>query len=401
MKNNPCFRSAMAAIFTLLLPLTLFFSSCQEKKGRAILIQPQAQVDSTLPFLKNLENVASSPRTNLVDSFFTLIHKKNEFNGTVLVVDNGEVIYRKAFGYANFKTKDSLTPFSVFQLASVSKQFTAISILQLYEQGKLSLQDPVSKFFPDFPYKNITLQLLLSHRSGLPNYVYFSEEYYTEKNKQLTNGKLMELLSKHKPQLYFEPDKKFNYCNTNYCILASVVEKVSGISFAQYVSKNLLEKVGLEYSFISTPSNATQKKLLVTGYDENNQESVPDYMDGLLGDKGVYSSVIDLKKWDDALYNGSVIQMKTLQLAMKPANNDMIGGRNYGYGWRIKMLADNTPVYYHGGWWKGFNTFSMRNPADKSAIIILSNHVNGSFNNITSFIPVFYNQKKVAEPETI
>jgi CubicO group peptidase (beta-lactamase class C family) len=180
-----------------------------------------------------------------------------------------------------------------------------------------------------------------------------------------------------------------------------VVEKVSGISFAQYVSKNLLQKVGLEYSFISTPNNATQKKLLVTGYDENNQESVPDYMDGLLGDKGVYSSIIDLKKWDDALYNGSVIQMKTLQLAMKPANNDMIGGRNYGYGWRIKMLADNTPVYYHGGWWKGFNTFSMRNPADKSAIIILSNHVNGSFNNITSFIPVFYNQKKVAEPETI
>jgi CubicO group peptidase (beta-lactamase class C family) len=401
MKNNPCFRSAGTAFLILLFPLTLLISSCEEKKGRAILIQPQAQVDSTLPFLKSLENVASSPKTNLVDSFFTLIHKKNEFNGTVLVVDNGEVIYRKAFGYANFKTKDSLTPFSVFQLASVSKQFTAISILQLYEQGKLSLQDPVSKFFPDFPYKNITLQLLLSHRSGLPNYVYFSEEYYTEKNKQLTNSKLMELLSKHKPELYFEPDKKFNYCNTNYCILASVVEKVSGVSFAKYVSKNLLEKVGLQYSFISAPTNATQKKLLVTGYDENNLESVPDFMDGLLGDKGVYSSVIDLKKWDDALYTGSIIQLKTLQLAMKPANNDMIGGRNYGYGWRIKMLADNTPVYYHGGWWKGFNTFSMRNPADKSAIIILSNHVNGSFNNITSFIPVFYNQKKGAEPETI
>jgi CubicO group peptidase (beta-lactamase class C family) len=385
----------------LLLALVSICSSCDERKGRSILIQPQVQVDSTITHLKKLDNVAMSPKTNLVDSFFTGIHKNNEFNGTVLVVDNGEVIYRKAFGYSNFKTKDSLSPYSVFQLASVSKQFTAISILQLYEQGKLSLQDPVVKFFPDFPYKNITLQLLLSHRSGLPNYVYFSEEYYTEKNKLLTNAKLMELLAVKKPALYFEPDKKFNYCNTNYCILASVVEKVSGVSFADYVSKNLLEKVGLDYSFIASPKTATQKKLLVTGYDENNLESTPNYMDGLLGDKGVYSSVVDLKKWDDALYSGAVIQLKTLQLAMKPANNDMIGGRNYGYGWRIKMLADNTPVYYHGGWWRGFNTYSMRNPKDRSAIIILSNHVNGSFNNITSFIPVFYNQKKVAEPETI
>jgi CubicO group peptidase (beta-lactamase class C family) len=389
----------VAPIQAICLILMLLLYSCTEKKSRRILIKPQAitkekQIDEA-------QLIVPSEKTGIVDSFFTAISANNAFNGAVLVTVDDKIIYKKAFGYANFNTKDTLTENSIFQLASVSKQFTAVSIMMLKEQGLLSYNDLVSRFFPDFPYKGITVKMLLSHRSGLPNYMYFCDEFYQNKNIPLTNSGMLDLMIKNKPPEYFPPDKKFNYCNTNYCLLAAIVEKVSKMSFASFVSKNIFKPIGMHYSFIGNQDSAKYAHYVAAGHDEQNKPIKWDYMDGILGDKGVFSCVNDLNKWNMALYSGKIIKESTLADAMKPANADMIGSRNYGYGWRIKFLADKTPLFYHGGWWKGYNTYFMRNPKDHSAIIILSNKVNWSFNSITSFIPRFYNQKPSKEIETI
>jgi CubicO group peptidase (beta-lactamase class C family) len=378
-------------------------ASCNEKKkGHALYIKPQATIDSSTAIASRKTSITEeSPKTNIVDSFFTKIYNNNNFNGTVLVTDKGKMIYNKSFGFNNFSSKGPLSEYSIFQLASVSKQFTAVSIMLLQERGRLNYNDPVTKFFPGFPYPEITIDLLLSHRSGLPNYVYFCDEFYSEKDKPISNKKLIELFIQHKPQLYFTPDKKFNYCNTNYCILAAIVEQASQTDFAQFVQKEIFEPAGMKNTYIGHDHTGAHKSMTVTGYDDKDLPPSEDYMDGLLGDKGVYSCSHDLNIWDQVLYSEKIVKQKTLITAMKPANDDMIGGRNYCYGWRIKSLPDGTPVYYHGGWWKGFNTFFMRNPKDNSSIIILSNRVNGSFNDIISFIPVFYNQKPLKESPTI
>jgi CubicO group peptidase (beta-lactamase class C family) len=383
---------------------SILMTSCGERNSKGIFIEPQAQIDSAANgnYVSSFDgNLAPSAKSNLVDSFFTSIYHKNGFNGVVLVADSGKVIYNRSFGYTDFASKDTLNTFSLFQLTSVSKQFTSMAIMMLFEEGKLKYDDPVSKYIKGFPYQDITIRLLLSHRSGLPNYMYFCEEYYQDKQKSIDNKKLIELLVQHKPDLYFEPDKKFNYCNTNYCVLASIVETVAEVPFKDFLEKRIFQPLGMKNTYVGIDSKIKGSKQLTTGYDENDLKATPDYLDGLMGDKGVYSCVNDLFIWDRSLYTESLVSAKTLQQAMKPANNDMIGSRNYGYGWRIKFLEDNTPVYYHGGWWKGYNTYYMRNPKDQSAIIILSNRVNGSFNNITAFIPVFYNQKKTSGPETI
>jgi CubicO group peptidase (beta-lactamase class C family) len=381
----------------LVIVLSLF--SCNEKKGRRIVIKPQAVIKEEE--YTSVQIIEPSEKTNIVDSFFTAISSKNDFNGTVLVTHKNKIIYKKAFGYSNFKSKDTLTENSIFQLASVSKQFTAVSIMMLHEQGLLNYNDEVSKFFPDFPYKGITIKLLLSHRSGLPNYMYFCDEFYKDKHIALTNMGMIDLMIKNKPPEYFPPDKKFNYCNTNYCILAAIVEKVSKQTFANYVTNRIFKPIGMHYSFIGNQDSAKYAQYVASGHDENNKPIKWDYMDGILGDKGIFSCVNDLNKWDMALYSGKIIKESTLAEAMQPANQDMIGSRNYGYGWRIKYLADKTPLFYHGGWWKGYNTYFMRNPKDHSSIIILSNKVNWSFNSITAFIPRFYNQKPTREIETI
>ena len=391
--NSAIFLQALLPVFVLML------LSCNEKKGRRIVIKPQAVIKED-DFV-NVSNIVPSEKTSLVDSFFTAISDNNDFNGTVLVTDKDKIIYKKAFGYANFKTKEALTENSIFQLASVSKQFTAVSIMMLHEQGLINYQDDVTQFFPEFPYKGITIKLLLSHRSGLPNYMYFCDEFYKNKQIAITNAGMMDLMIKYKPQAYFLPDKKFNYCNTNYCILAAIVEKVSNVSFAHFVSERIFKPLGMNYSYIGNEDSTKFAQYVANGHDESNKPIAWDYMDGILGDKGVFSCVNDLNKWDMALYSGKLIKETTLAEAMKPANQDMIGSRNYGYGWRIKFLADNTPLYYHGGWWKGYNTYFMRNPKDHSSIIILSNKVNWSFNSITSFIPRFYKQKPTKEIETI
>src|ERR1700742_4966924 len=168
-----------------------------------------------------------------IDQFFHKLHEKSAFNGNILVAKHGKIVYEKALGWANHLTRDSLKINSQFQLASVTKTMTSTAILQLMERGKLKLTQDVKEFFPNFPYDGVTIKLLLTHRSGMMNYVYFTDDVYRKEHrnqrKGLTNADEMALIAKYKPARFNKPDVRFLYNNSNFMVLGSIIEKVTGI----------------------------------------------------------------------------------------------------------------------------------------------------------------------------
>jgi CubicO group peptidase (beta-lactamase class C family) len=315
-----------------------------------------------------------------IDTLFKNKVRNTGFNGCVLVAQHGQIIYRSAFGYSDFKTKDSLKLNSAFQLASASKTLTAAAILLLKDQGKLSLSDPITKFFPDFPYSGINIQMLLTHRSGLSNYIYFCEPYCERPNKYqnscFDNAAVLDIIKTHKPEVYAQPGKKFEYCNTNYALLALVVEKVSGMNFPDFMDVNIFKPLGMKNTWVNTSGTERRNKTL--GYNGLGKPETDTYADDVFGDKGIYSTVEDMFKWDQALYSEKLLKKNTIEEAFIGYSNEHKGKRNYGYGWRMIDDGKNPKMIYHNGWWHGYNSLFLRRPSDKTTIIVLSNKYNRS-----------------------
>jgi CubicO group peptidase (beta-lactamase class C family) len=355
-------------IFIVIL-IQLFISSCSEQKKHET-IKSVVEEDQR-PAVEVVKR--NSPVSMRMDSYFTHLSKIGAFNGAVLFADKGQVIYKRAFGFANFRKKEKLTVNSVFQLASVSKQFTAFAIMMLKEQGKLSYSDSIRKFFPSFPYDNITIRQLLTHNSGLPNYNYFAENYWSNKSVAMTNNDLVSMIIKNKPIECCKPGRTYLYSNTGYAMLASIVEKVSGMKFQKFMKERVFLPLGMTHTFIMDYSEKPNMKYVATGYEPGRREEPESYQNGIVGDKGVYSTVDDMLKWDQALYECKLVRKETLQEAFSPAYKREIASRNYGFGWRIKNASDKEKIVFHGGWWKGYRSYIVRMLGSKRTIIVLIN----------------------------
>ena len=197
---------------------------------------------------------------------------------------------------ANFRKKDTLTNDHTFQLASVSKTITAIATLQLIEKGKLKLTDTIKQFLPRFPYNSIDIHQLLSHRSGMSQYTHFCDKpdsIWPDKSKTITNHDVLDIMERIIPMRNYPPDKRYYYCNTNYIILALIIEKVTNVPFNTYVQNHIFDPVGMQHSVIYDRTNASNLHLPVQGY-ENRIPWEDVYLNGCVGDKGVYSSTEDL-----------------------------------------------------------------------------------------------------------
>lgn len=338
----------------------------QEEKREQVPVPASFTADS----IRQLENQ--------LDSIFTYLHQKKGFNGTVLVTKYDQVVFKGAFGYADFRSKDTLSTQSAFQLASVSKQFTAMAVMMLQEQGKLSYEDSVQQYIPDFPYQGITIRQLLTHRSGLSNYTYFSDTFWPDRKIPITNEDVLGLMEKHQPQVYYQPDTRYDYSNTGYFLLASIVERASGTSFATFLQENIFVPLEMNNTFTFSDSLLSQAENLATGHTRSRRKRRPDYLDTVLGDKGMYSTVEDLYKWDQALYTEKLVKRETLEEAFTGSGVKRRKEEDYGFGWRIRPLESGDTVVYHAGLWHGYNTYLLRNPADHSALIVLSNLPNGS-----------------------
>jgi len=218
---RPLFRNSL---FFLLL-ITIVGASCTSaEKKRARAERKQHDRDS-------LALVYDPARADdRLDAFMQRLHSRSGFNGNVLIAKKGKILYQNAFGWADYLMRDSLKITSQFEVASVSKPLTATGILRLMEEGKIRLDQTVDEFFPDFPYPDVTIKLLLTHRSGLTNYLYFTDkkEIWADKRKGMTNMEVMALLAQHKPAKYAKPDVRIFYNTSNYMVLSAIIEKVTG-----------------------------------------------------------------------------------------------------------------------------------------------------------------------------
>jgi CubicO group peptidase (beta-lactamase class C family) len=293
----------------------------------------------------------------------------SDFNGSILVAKNGEIIFEKYQGYADFEKKTAITTATPFHLASISKTFTAMAILRLSEQGKLKLDDSLQIFFPGFPYPGITIKMLLCHRSGLPNYLHFMDKW--ESNKIILNNDVIDYLFQNKPAILWPPDSHFSYCNTNYVILATLMERVTGKAYPVYLKEEIFKPLGMRDSYVFTPKDTAS-------YTPTWSVTKPypmDEFDFTYGDKNVYSTVRDLLRWDGALYQNMFVSKKSTELAFTPMSHEKETMHNYGLGWRLFYKGKDTLIY-HNGKWHGSNTLFNRWVQDTATVIVLSNKTN-------------------------
>lgn len=313
-----------------------------------------------------------------IHEYMSRLHQRSGFNGNVLVAKNGEIVYQNTMGWANRLMRDSLQITSQFELASVSKPITATGILKLWEMGQLDLNQELSDFFEDFPYPGVTIKQLLTHRSGLPNYIYMLDEIWSDKQTGVSNKKAVDLLISNKPMRYGAPGGRFFYNNTNYMLLASIIEKVSGQDFAVFMQENVFGPAGMKHTAVYSKAVYDKIPTHVIGHDKVWRRSVvQNFLDGPVGDKGIYSTVQDLFLFDRALDEGRLLKPSTLDSAYQSYSKPDKGIFSYGLGWRT-FDADGHKIVYHAGWWHGFRNLYVRDLENNITIVLLSNMANNS-----------------------
>ncbi|KAA5532252.1 serine hydrolase [Taibaiella lutea] len=330
----------------------------------------------------------SNTLTQTADSLFNSLHATGKFNGNVLLAENGKVLYEKSFGFANQTTKAPLNENSIFELASCSKQFTAMAIALLQQQGKLNVDDDFTKYIPELNfYKNITISNLIYHTSGIPDYMQLDSMWMDwDEHKIANNGDVIKKFVQYKPALLFTTGSKHEYSNTGYALLASIIERASGMSFGDYLQKNIFKPLKMDHSFVYNRRYAPKKvDNYAFGYvmdDSLNKLVLPDsYMytqyvynfDGIVGDGCVNSTVNDLLKWDDALYTNKLLPATVMKTIFESGKLNDGTPTNYGFGWFIKDKPDGTKIVSHSGGWPGYITYIERNMTSHKTIILLQN----------------------------
>ncbi|MCK5815126.1 MAG: beta-lactamase family protein [Flavobacteriaceae bacterium] len=310
-----------------------------------------------------------------LDSVFKRFNKRNDFNGSVLIAKKGKVLFSNEYGYANFESKTKLGEKSVFQLASVSKQFTAAGIMILKERNLLQLNDSVIKYYPEFPYKDVTIKHLLNHTAGLPNYFWIAEHKW-EKEKAPSNKEMMDLLAKQKTNRFFKSGRNFNYSNTGYFVLASLIEKISGTSYSEFLKTNIFEPLQMKDSFVYSFKNDSLKPNQLAGYRlyrwRHHVEVKGTVNDAVVGDKNVYSTTEDLFKWITGLNSGNLISKESLEMMYSKGETKYGRKVPYGFGFRIDTRKNKNTIYHHGKW-NGFST-SITQYKDTDLLVIALEH---------------------------
>ncbi|MCF8231866.1 MAG: beta-lactamase family protein [Bacteroidales bacterium] len=300
------------------------------------------------------------------------------FNGSVAIARDGVVMFNKQYGYADMGKQIPISDTSQFQLASVSKQFTAAAILKLYQEGRINLDSSLTTYLPELPYSDVTIRHLLTHKAGFPSYMWIIARHW-DKNHVPTNEDLLRIMSENPVNLRFEAGEKFNYSNTGYCLLACVIERVSGVEYDEFLRTRFFEPLEMNNTFAFSMTDNSYSPEMVKGYRYNGSSySSVNYnlMDGTYGDKGVYSTATDMLKWIDGLKNGEILDKALVKKAFTQStlsNGDKI---DYGYGFRIKSFYGNKMVF-HNGSWSGFRSTVRTYPQSGLTVVILTNN---SFN---------------------
>ena len=333
------------------------------------------------------------PSADRYHSFLSEAHARGQFNGVVLVVDGGKVVYEEALGIRSIDPSGTLDLNSQFRLASVSKQFRAIAIMQLKESGKLRYDQDVRDFIPELPYTGITIRQLLNHLSGLPDYEPLMDQSWKPDLKfddpaRYTDGnpEVIRMLAAKKPPVLFKPGEQWMYSNTGYNLLATIVERASGETFAAYTMQHIFEPAGMSrtlvYDYVIGPDPKMSDRAYGFRSDWNGKDLIASdshFLNLGVGEDGVYSTVGDLLKWDRILYTDKLVSKATLEEAFTPAVLNNGDTTDYGFGWQIGRSPTGKRMVAHSGGWVGFATYIEREIEEDKCLVILTNNSTAYF----------------------
>ncbi|PYF74340.1 serine hydrolase domain-containing protein [Pedobacter nutrimenti] len=321
-----------------------------------------------------------------LDSVFSMMYAQHQFNGTVLIEEGGKIIFSKAYGHRDTLSKHKNTQETIYELASCSKQFTAAAILLLHRKGMLQYEDSLTKFIPELSvWKGVRIYDLLRHTSGIPEYIADMQNGW-DRRKIATNDDLIRFYSSRKDTLLFAPGSKHRYCNTNYALLATIAERVSGLGFAELLKEYIFSPLNMKNTFVYNHRQHPQKiKNRATGYvwkknsfdkitseNPNYGDSLVFYLDGIVGNAKVNSTVNDIYKWITALKNNSFFTPE--EFGLMTAITKTPAGKSVSYGFGLELSGGNNNLSFgHTGSWDGYTTFIYHNMRKNRTIIILQN----------------------------
>lgn len=369
--------------FILVLSAFLFLFSCKKKSENQDSV---AESTTNLPNYGNVDlakvftpaesQVANKASlANYINSYYQKVWENGDLSGGILVAKGDNIIYENYRGFAREGNQNPIDKNTPLHVASVSKTLTAMAMLKLVEAGKVNLSDHLTQYFPGFPYPNVTVKTLLDQRSGLPKYEYFITKIQpapAELSKTfLTNEDILNMIIKYKPDLARETDTGFMYCNTNFAMLALIIEKVTKVPFPQAMKEMVFDPLKMKNSYIF------QEKDIPTAsqsfYYGGNKLYPLDRLDLIYGDKNVYTTPRDLYSFSKAMFSKDFLKPELMEQVFTPYSNEKFGMNNYGFGFRMKIFDNGEKLTYHNGWWHGTNSVFAHLLKSKVTIIAIGN----------------------------
>jgi CubicO group peptidase (beta-lactamase class C family) len=384
---------------TSLVTLFLFYFSTPKPHAIWLKSTIEKAADSSIisiPFSLKLGKVSDSfiaEKSQTIDSFYNKFIGTSGYYGGFIVAKNGHVIYEKYQGMSNLKLQKSMDENSALHLASVSKVLTAAAILKLVQNDNIMLDQKVTDWLPNFPYKSTTIRTLLNHRSGLQHYSRFPELMKKNWNRKkiLSNQDIYELLAKNKFRLISPDNTRFDYCNTNYVMLSLIIEKATGLPYGDAMKMLIFKPLKMNNTFVF---DYFRDKDTVSMSYRNNRANPWDQFDNLNGDKNIYSTPRDLVKFDLATYSDDFINQNLMKEAYVGYTSNMKLGKDYGLGMRMKKLGNGETQVYHNGWWHGNTSSFVPVKKDTISIICLSNKYSNNTYETLKLVETLYPQTK-------
>ena len=368
----------MKPINLLYIPLSIaVFISCAKHEKNNILHLAENTTDTTVvksPYDVNFDSLDTDYIKNsqeTIDEFYNKHFGKN-YSGSFLVAKNGEIIYEKYSGFAYKEKDEKINENTPLHVASVGKVLTATCVLRLVDQNKISLDQSVQNILPTFPNKETTVRMLLSHRSGLKNYAYLAEnKNIWNKKTPLTNNDVLNILATHKDIYENKPNKHFQYCNTNYVLLALIIEKVTGLTFDVALKNLILDPLGMNNTFVFKDLN--DQDHVSQSYKENYRRLAWEFLDQTYGDKNIYTTPRDLLLFDKATYSDNFLSKEIKDAMFKGYSYERKGRKNYGLGVRLLEFENGKNYIFHTGWWHGNTSMYVTLRDEHVTFIAISN----------------------------
>ena len=376
-------------LYLKLIALLMLCMSCnsQEKKHSIVRMTSINMEPSDTIYPKLTDAYINSKKSKIVHFFNKNWPSKNN-NISFLVAKDGQIIYENYVGFGDIAKKTPITSQTPIHIASVSKVLTATAILKLVNAGKLGLNQKVNTVLKGFPYPLITVKNLLNHRSGMRNYAYFTNEKgIWDRHKIMSNQDVLDVMIYKKITLEYKTDSRFGYCNTNYAILALLIEKITGKKFSDAMKSMIFDPLGMANTFVY--DYAKDKNVVTPSYRGNGQKIAFDYLDAVYGDKNIFSTPQDLLKFDMARNTEYFLSPELRHQIYQGFSNEHKGQKNYGLGIRMINWETGQNFYFHNGWWHGNMSSYVTLKKENVTIIALTNKNSKNVYRVRNLAPLF------------